>query len=220
MADIFREVDEEVRRERALEVLTRHGAKLVVLALLLVIGTAAWRIYDHYQGRAAEAVGARYEAALDAARAGKGEEAARAFEAIARDAPPGYRLLARLRGAAEIAKQDPEGAAKAYDAIAEDGGVPALLRDLARLRAALVLADRLSREDLQARLAPLLQAANPWRPLARELVGLALLKAGDLAGAGRTFDELATDPASPQALRQRVDIYLALVRAGPVKPAS
>ena len=34
--------------------------------------------------------------------------------------------------------------------------------------------------------------------------------------AGRWFDAIVTDPQSPQVLRQRTDLYLALVRGGPV----
>jgi len=54
-----------------------------------------------------------------------------------------------------------------------------------------------------------------WRHSARELLGLAALKAGDYEAAGRWFDQIASDREAPPALRQRVNIYLELVRSGP-----
>jgi hypothetical protein len=49
------------------------------------------------------------------------------------------------------------------------------------------------------------------------LIGLAALKSGDFDGAGRMFDAIAIDRAAPTSLKQRVEIYLGLIRGGPVK---
>jgi hypothetical protein len=58
---------------------------------------------------------------------------------------------------------------------------------------------------------------NPWRHSARELLGLSGLKAGDYDVAGRWFDQIAADRETPQALRQRLEIYTAVVAGGPVQ---
>jgi len=52
------------------------------------------------------------------------------------------------------------------------------------------------------------------------LLGLAALKAGDYEGAGKVLDEIVVDPSAPPALRQRAELLLAIVKAGPLKAAS
>jgi hypothetical protein len=43
MADIFREIDEDVRRDRAIDFWKRHGNLIIGLALLAVLATAGWK---------------------------------------------------------------------------------------------------------------------------------------------------------------------------------
>ena len=86
---------------------------------------------------------------------------------------------------------------------------------LARLRAAYLLPDTTTPDALRAKLQPLLSGSE-LSGLAREMIGLALLKAGKFEVAGKVFDEILTDPnASPQ-LKSRVDLYLGLVKSGPI----
>jgi hypothetical protein len=49
------------------------------------------------------------------------------------------------------------------------------------------------------------------------MLGIAALKANLFEDAGRWFDAIVTDPQAPAVLRQRTDLYLALVRGGPVE---
>lgn len=220
MADIFREIDEDVRRDRALDAWNKHGSKFIGLAVLIVLATAGWTFYQKWQLGQSEAAGARYEEALQLAKTGKAEEAEAAFTGIAKDAPSGYATLARFRAASETAKADSDKGLKAFEALAADSTLSPLLRDMARLRIGLLGLDTLSREDLKSRLEPLLSSGTGLAGNARELLGLAALKAGDYEGAGKYFDEIVTDKDAPPSLKQRADLLLAVVRAGPVKPAS
>lgn len=220
MADIFREIDEDVRRDRAIDFWKKHGNVLIGGALLVVLATAGWKAYETWQAGKAEAAGARFEEALELARAGKTEEAEQAFSAIAKEAPSGYQKLARFREASELAKVDREKGLKAYEAIAADGSLSSTLRDVARLRMGLMMVDTATPEALKAAIDPLLAEGNVFAANARELLGLAALKAGDYAAAGKYFDEIVTDRTAPPSLKQRADLLLAIVRAGPVKPAS
>jgi hypothetical protein len=220
MADIFREIDEDVRRDRALDAWKKHGNKFIGLAILVVLATAAWTAYQKWQVSQSEAAGARYEEALQLAKTGKTDEAETAFADIAKNSPGGYATLARFRAAAETAKADREKGIKAFEALAADTTLTPLLRDMARLRIGMLGVDSLSRDDLKSRLDPLLTAGNVLAANARELLGLAALKAGDFEGAGKFFDEIVTDKDAPPSLKQRADLLLAVVRAGPVKPAS
>ena len=219
MADIFREIDEEVRRERALDVWRKHGNKIVGLAVLIVLAVAGWRAFQYFETQKAQEAGARFEQALLDSKAGKTAEAEQVFAELAKSSTSGYQKLARLREAAEISKADPAKAVAAYDAIAADGGVDAAMRDVARVRAAMLLVDTASADELSKRLAPVIEAGT-FAPNAHELLGLAALKAGDYEAAGKEFDKIVTDRNAPPSLRQRAELLLALVKAGPLKPAS
>lgn len=217
MTDIFNEIDDELRRDKVAQFWKRHGAKVVVLAIVVVVGVGGWRFYEHRQRVAAEAAGARFDAAVQLARDGKTAEAEQAFAAIAQDGGSAYRVLAQLRAAAEAGRGDPEKGAAAFDALASNPGVPGDLQQLARLRAAALRLDvGGDPKAVMAALEPLATPTAPFRNSARELLGLAALKAGDYEAAGRWFDQIVTDRTAPQALQSRVQIYLALVGSGPV----
>jgi hypothetical protein len=220
MADFFRELEDEVRRDRALDVWKKYQGLIIGVAVLVVLAAIGWRGWQYSKEQQAQQAGARYQAAIEAARGDHPEEALALLQEIEKDGPVGYRQLARFRDAAAQAVPDRDKGVSAYEALAADATLTPLMRDLARLRAALLLADTASRDELKTRLEPLLAPGHVFGGNARELLGLAALKQGDFDGAGRLFDEIVTDRSTPAAQRQRVDIYLALVRGGPVKPIS
>lgn len=217
MDNFIREVDEEYRRERIAQIWGRFGAFIVALALVLIAGIGGWRYWQHLESQRQAAAGARFAEAVQLAKDDKTEESEAALKALVNDGPAGYRLIARFRLAAELGRSGTgEEGAKAFDAIAADGGVDAGLRDVARLRAASIRLD--SEPDSAAKaLEALATPSNPVRHSARELLGLAALKRGDFEAASRWFDQIAQDRATPQNLRGRLEIYTALAAGGPVQ---
>ncbi|MDX3807386.1 tetratricopeptide repeat protein [Bosea thiooxidans] len=216
MADIFREIDEEVRRDKAAELWKKYGWVLTALAVLAVIGVAGWQFWQHQRNQAAAAVGARLEAALKSSRDGDSAGAESILKELAANAPAGYREIARFRLAAETAKGDPAAGATAFDALANDASLAQTYRDLARLRAGILRVDLVPYAEIKQALEPLATPTGVWRHSAREFLGVSALKNNLFEDAGRWFDAIVTDPATPQAERQRADLYLALVRGGPV----
>lgn len=217
MADIFREIDEEVRRDKAAALWKKYGGLLTGIAVLAVLAVAGWQFWLYRENQASQAVGARLEAALKSSRDGNGAEAETILRELAANAPAGYRQIARFRLAAETAKRDAEAGAAAFDALANDGTLEPLYRDLARLRAGTLRVDLVPYAELRTALEPLATPQGAWRHSAREFLGIAALKANLFEDAGRWFDAIVTDPQAPQVLRQRTELYLALVRGGPVE---
>ena len=103
MADIFHEVDEEVRREQLKKLWDRYNAYIIALAILIIAGIAAWRGYEYWVAKRAAAAGAAFEAAAALNDQAKYAEAEAAFAKVAADAPEGYRVLARMRAASALA---------------------------------------------------------------------------------------------------------------------
>jgi hypothetical protein len=221
MADIFNEIDEDLRRERAKKIWEKYGSLIIAAAVVVVLVVAAWRAYEFYQQQQAEAAGDRFQEALTLSRSGKGGEAEGAFTSLMADAPSGYRTLARFRLAAEAAARDKAKGVEAYDALAADATAGPLLQGAARIRAAYLMVDTAAYQDLAARIEPLAQAGEPWRNSAREILGLSAWKAKDLAAAGKWFELIVADQEVTAPMRQRADLMLQLIAAdAPPKAAS
>jgi hypothetical protein len=210
MTDIFDEVQEDIRRERMKKIWERWGVYIVAVAVLIVLAVAGWRGWQWYSQREAAAAGARFEAALTLARNDKSAEALKDLDAIAASAPGGYGLLARFRAAAETARKDPKAAVAAFDAIAGQGGVSVQVKDLAKLRAAMILLAQKDRAGVVAHAQALAAPGNPWRDSAREILALAAWQAGDLATTQKLAQEMVVDAQTPAGVRQRASILLDL----------
>lgn len=204
MSDIFREIDEELRRDNLQQLWTRYGKYVVALAVLAVIATAAVVGWREYRFRQRQAEGVRFEAALDLAHQGKNAEAGDAFAALAQDASGGRAALAQLEeAAAKVQAGDVDGAVVAYDKLAADGSTDAVFRDVATLLSARYGLDKGDPRAIVTRLEPLTNAASPWHGLALELSAVAELKSGDTAKARADFELLAKDNSVSQGVRQR-----------------
>ena len=211
MSDIFNEVDEEVRRERLQRLWERYSIHLIVLAVLVVAGIGGWRGYEYWVAQKAAAAGAVFESAVTLSEQGKHAEAQAAFAKVATDAPQGYALLARFRAAAEAAQVNPADGAKAYDALAADNSLDPVWRDLAAVRAGLLLVDSAPFADLRGRLEPLSEPGRVYRHSARELLAMSAWRAQDTVAARRYIDMIAGDAETPPGTRQRVEVLSALI---------
>jgi hypothetical protein len=210
VSDIFHEVDEEVRREKLRQLWERHGNLIVAFALLVVLAVGGWRGYDWWETQKAAESGAAFEAAVTLAESGKQAEAQEAFAKLAKDGSSGYRVLARFREAAELAKSDGAAAVKAYDALAADSGLGRAMQDLAGIRAGLILVDSAPLAELSPRLEPLTAADRPFRHSSRDHHAIGARRLGDTAVAKRWFDLIASDIETPAGTRQRMDVLMTL----------
>ncbi|WP_421723249.1 tetratricopeptide repeat protein [Bauldia sp.] len=219
MSDIFREVDEDIRRERYKQLWDRFGGYLIALAVLIVVATAGYRGWVYWQTSQAESTGDRFVAAITLAEEGRHDEAIAALSGIAEDGSGGYPILAAFRAAGEkAAAGNTDGALADYDALASQSGLPPLIGDMARLRAALLLSDRASAAELSSRIGDLAQTGNPWRHNAREILGFAAFRENDLTTARQYFTEIADDQETGQGARARAEVMLSLIASRQGEP--
>ncbi len=211
--DVFREVDEEVRREQLKKLWERYQYLIVGAVFLIVVGVGGWRVFEWYQAREAMRTGARFENAIVLSETGKHDEAEKLFAQVAEQGTASYRSLARVRQAAEVSQRDPKAAIELYRQIAGDSSVEQVLRDLAAVRAASLLIDAGSHIDARRLLEPLTQSGRDFRHTARELLALNAWKAGDRAGANKWYAAILTDPEAPASSRTRVEMLIALTAA-------
>lgn len=209
---IFREVDEELRKERFEQLWQEYGTYLAAAALALVVAVGGWKFYEWRQtSRAAEA-GSQFNAALIQLEGKKPEDAEKALRQLSAGGQSGYRALARMRLAGiEQGNGRLDEAVKIYEAVAADGGADPMLRGLGSLKAAMLRIDTADWTEMQNRLTPLKDAKNPWNLSAKELLGLAAWKAGKLPEAEVEFQSLIESRATPQGMRQRAEMMLTLL---------
>jgi hypothetical protein len=214
VSDIFHEVDEEVRREQLKKLWQRYGNYMVAACILVVAGVGAWRGYEWWVTKKAAESGAAFEQAVTLAEAGKAQDAEAAFAKLANDGTAGYRVLSRLREAAELSHTDPKAAVKAYEELAADRGAGQVIQDIAAVRTGFLQVDTSSYADMRARLEPLTAADRPFRYSARELLALSAWKNGDMAAARQWADMIIADPQTPAGARSRAEMLSELIAAG------
>jgi hypothetical protein len=213
VTDIFREVDEEVRRDQLQKLWERYQNYVVAGIVVIVLGVGGWRGYEWWEIKKASESGSSFEAAMTLAEEGKHAEAETTFAKLATDGTKSYRNLARVRQAAELALRDPKTGIAAYERIAADSSVEPALADLAALRAGVLLIDAGSFDEARARLQPLTGDGRPYRHSGRELLALAAWRSGDTTAARRWFDIIVTDFETPAATRNRIEMLIALSTA-------
>ena len=211
MSELFDEVDEEVRREQLKKLWDKYSIYIIAAAILIVAAVGGWRGYQYLEAQKAAEAGAAFDAAIELSDQNKHAEAEAAFDKIAATAPSGYRMLARLRAAAEVANRDPKAGAKMYDDIAADRSIGTEQQDLARIRAAGLLLDSDSYPNMLQRLEAATKPDATFRHSARELLALSAWRANDTTAARQWLDMIANDGETPSGLRSRAEALQALL---------
>lgn len=209
----FREVDQELRQDQAKALWDRYGPAAIAIAIAVVLATAAWVAWDYWSTTRANRSGDAYSQALALAGEGRTDEARAALAELEASGYGAYPVLARLRAATLLSEAgDPQGAVAGFDRVADDRSVPAAIRDVARLRAGLVLVDHGAYADVAARVETLTADTNTLRHSAREALALSAWKDGRFADADALFSQIADDEAAPRNLRQRAEMMSDLIR--------
>jgi hypothetical protein len=211
--DVFREVDEDYRRERMVVFWRRYGALVAALAVAVMIAAGAL----DYMNRRAQAEKALATAELNtlmaAAVPGNEAKAADALAAYAAQADKNHATLARITEAALRQRVgDLDGAARLYHQIADDSSVDSDLRDLAVVRLGYLAVDQAKPEPLIPRLGPIAGKDGPWRYSAKEAIALLTARAGQRESAASMLAALADDPNAPPDLAGRAHALAELYR--------
>jgi len=208
----LREVNEEIRREQLKKLWERFGIFIVAGVVLLFVGVGAYQWNKARQADLERKAGASFEAASRLAAESKPQEAMQAFAAIAKDGPPGYRALASLRIAAEQAKAGRTAdALAAYEKLSNDPSIDEIMRDFATLQAAVLRLDQADWTEMKNRLTPLVDVTRPWHVQAREVLGLAAMKAGQAEEATKLFEQNLGDRAATTGSSRRAQEMLAVL---------
>ncbi|MEP2027817.1 MAG: tetratricopeptide repeat protein [Paracoccaceae bacterium] len=202
-ADSFiEEVSEEVRRDKLYGLLKRYGWIAVVL-ILLVVGGAAWSEWSKAKTRAAaENLGDAMLAALEL-----NDSAARvsALESITPEtgSAAGHPVLEFMLAAQQAGAEDNDAAVATLNALATNGDVPEIYRQIAAFKALGLAKDSISATEKRTQYEALARAGAPLRLLAEEQLALLDVEDGNIEGAIERFQSILDDAEVSSGLQQR-----------------
>lgn len=201
----LREVDENLRRDRARDFAKQYGAWLIAAVVLFLVATGGWIFWKQQQAARAERQVEQLAQIYSDIAAGKIQQAPPRLDALASESDGAIRASALFtRAAIAIEQRDTNLALAKYREVSGDADMPRPYRDLALLRQTALEFDKMKPEDVIARMAPLAKPGEPWFGSAAELTAAALIKQGKREEAGRLFAAVAKDKTVPDALRARV----------------
>jgi hypothetical protein len=194
------EVNEEVRRDRLYGYLRRYGW-IAILAVVLIVGAAAWNEYTKSQERAeAEALG---DAMLAALEADSGAARADALSDVNAEAPGARAVLNFMHADALAEAGDIDAAVAQLDAIAVDGEVDAIYRQMAQFKAVTLQGKSTPVAERRQSLEALAQPGAPLRLLAEEQLALIDISEGETDKAVARYQSILSDAETSPDLQQR-----------------
>lgn len=203
MADIFDEVAEDLRRDRAKEAWKRYGVWVIGAVVAIVLGVGLNQGWTWWQAKMQAERAQAYEAARAFLASGD-QASALATLATLSDGTDGFAIVARLEAAAlSIRTGDRDAGIAAYEALAADPDIAETYRGLGTLLAVMHQADQGEPAALLSQLQPVLAQTSAWRYTAREIAAGIALRQGDTAAARDFLSASAEDLGAPNAVRAR-----------------
>jgi hypothetical protein len=200
----LREVDENLRRDRARDFAKKHGGWLIAALALFLIACGGWIYWQQHKVTRSESQVEELAQIYKDVADGKDSAASPRLDELAKSGNKAVRASALFtRAALALHQNDLKQATSRYREIAEDSGLPKPYRDAALIRQTALEFDSLKPDDVIARLQPLTKPGEPWFGTAGEMTALAMIKQGKKAEAGRLFAAIAKDKTVPDALRAR-----------------
>lgn len=194
------EVNDEVRRDRLFGLLKKYGW-IGGLVVVLIVGGAAWSEYQKAQARSqAEALG---DAMLTALASDEAETRSAALAELSVENPTAQALVAMLTAAQAQQAGEAEGAAAQLDAIASNGEIPEIYRQIASFKSLTLQAETLEAATRRQGYEALSLAGSPLRLLAVEQLALMDVAGGDKDAAIDRYQSILEDAAVTSDLQQR-----------------
>ena len=201
------EVTEEVRRDQLFGYVRKYGW-IAVLCVVVLVGGAAWNEYNKAQTtKAAQATG---DALLSALQLDEPASRAAAVAEIAGEGPTAA-ITALMTAGLHVEAGDIEASSQALQQVASNGDVPAIYRELAAFKAAILPTDNTAERRIA--LQDLSQPGGAFSLLAKEQLAYFDLTAGDTGAAIAKFREIDQDAGVTQGLRERVQTMIVALGA-------
>ncbi len=194
MSELFREIEEDIKREHYEKIWQKYGRLAMYASVVIIIATAGFVTWNNYTNNKAEQVTSKLLRAIELADKKEYKEAIPIFSSLADDDSSPYYPIAMLKKAqAQEQSGDMDGAQKTYKQLSGHSGI----------FADLVLA---SKVDTESKLAPTsfnysFIEKKAWQELA----------SGNKQAAIGHFSSLFEDEKTPRSLASRAEEVLRVI---------
>jgi hypothetical protein len=200
----MREVDENLRRDRALDFAKKYGGWLIAGVIVFLIASGGFIYWQSYSQRHSEGQVEQIAQIFKDIGSGDTTSTAKRLDDLSDSGSKGVRATAQFtRADIAIQQNDTKLAIAKYREIAADGSLPQPYRDVALIRQTALEFDSLAPDQVIDRLKPLTKPGNPWFGSAGEMTAMALIKAGKKDEAAQLFSAIAKDKSVPESIRAR-----------------
>ena len=209
MADLFQEIDDELRQDKASSLWKLYGKYVVAVAIIIIACVGGYKFWQQKQLDNGEKASIAYEAALARSASGDFKGAIDQLNEEELGLGRGYAALSQMQKANLAMKiKDFEAALITYKNIAENGDYPQSIKEWASFRHVAVRVEKQIDSNASADLDTLIATDSPWRFLAKEIKAIKEIEIGNKSGAKAIFSELADDENAPERLRVRAAEFL------------
>ncbi len=210
MSDVFEEINEDIRRDNLTKLWKKYGIWVIGICVAIIAAVGGSRGYESYQLSQAVNASNAYISFVEALNSK--QNSVEQLEKLKQTNHKGYIFLAQMSQADNYIQQENIiEAVKLYDTISVDNSLVQNDRNLASIRAALLLVDSASYDDMKKRLAEINVVENSFRFQARELLGLSAYKAQKYVEANTLFLSLAQNSQTPNDIRNRANQLVILL---------
>ena len=213
MADLFQEIDDELRQDKASRLWRVYGKYVVAAAIVVIISVGGYKFWQQKQLDDGEKASIAYEAALARSASGDHKGAIDQLNEEEIGTVAGYAALSQMQKANLAMKiNDFEAALITFKDIAENDNYPKSINEWASFRYATVRVEKQIDPNALADLDSLIATDSPWRFLAKEIKAIKEIETGNKSGAKAIFSELADDENAPERLRLRAAEFLKILQ--------
>ena len=213
MADLFQEIDDELRQDKASRLWRVYGKYVVATAIVIIISVGGYKFWQQKQLDDGEKASIAYEAALARSASGDHKGAIDQLNEEEIGTVAGYAALSQMQKANLAMKiNDFEAALLTFKEIAEHDTYPQSVKEWASFRYVAVRVEKQIDSNASADLDSLIATDSPWRFLAKEIKAIKEIETGNKSGAKAIFSELADDENAPERLRVRVAEFLKILQ--------
>ncbi|MBB4076992.1 hypothetical protein GGR08_001308 [Bartonella fuyuanensis] len=208
------EVNAEFRQEKALVFWRRYGFSIIVAGLFFILMIIIYQIHYHAQIEKANRISDAFVKSLNFADTHHFDKAIKQLENVKDSKLGGYPFLAHLREASLfMGKGDMIKAVEIFDSVAANNQAPQILQKVAKIRAAYILVDTGTLDDVKKRVKDMASDIDAMRMSAREALGLAAYKANKMDEAVYYFKKISEEGALGSKITDRARIMLELIQA-------
>lgn len=198
MSELIEDIREDIKREDLINIWHRYGKIIMAGLAAVVIGASSFFYWQHHKQKVRLANAAAYEKIMAELDPEQPQRTIKLLQDLQTKGSAGYRLLANLLEAG--LSNDP---AIDLKKMAENPKIEKDFQDIARILAALADLDGANPRAILDMLSSFETSASPFRPLAREIMGYALMRLGNGETAKNLFESLIRDQTAPHSLRLR-----------------